>query len=140
MDRATFTSEILKRSKDNPNTSDSYKIILTIAGKLKHYKERDLFKEPETKAKWIVSQMDFLESIIGAFIALLQYCFSLERELQNREDCISQLHHQNQQLQLDNHFLKEHLNQAIDGYLLIHTKHTALRDIKLYNSLKDSAA
>lgn len=140
MDRATFTSEILKRSKDNPNTSDSYKIILTIAGKLKHYKERDLFKEPETKAKWIVSQMDFLESIIGAFIALLQYCFSLERELQNREDCISQLHHQNQQLQLDNSFLKEHLNQTIDGYLLIHEKQTAHRSIKLYNPLNDTAA
>lgn len=140
MDRATFTSEILKRSKDNPNTSDSYKIILTIAGKLKHYKERDLFKESDSKAKWIVSQIEFLENIIGAFMGLLHYCNSLEKELQGREDCISQLHHQNQQLQLDNYFLKEHLNQTIDGYLLLHEKYAAPRNIILYNPLNDTAA
>jgi len=141
MDKATFTSDVLSQSKNNPNTLDAYKITIKVAELLRYYKHRDLIKEPDSKAKWVLSQIELLESIIQAFVSMLNYIFCLESELQKKEDCISQLFYENEKLRMDNYLLKEHLKQTIDGYLLLSKNcNQSGKSVQLFNSINDNAA
>ena len=138
MDRTTFTSDLLKQSKDNPDTVDSHKILRKIAEHLTYYKQRDLFKEPDSKAKWILGQIQLFESVRSACISQLSYILSLKSELQKKEDCISLLFYENEKLRIDNYLLKEHLIQSIDGYEMLYKMllHEPPSELFQYKNLK----
>lgn len=134
-------ADVLKRAKDNPNTADANKLIQQAAKQLTYYKERDLMSESEGKAKWILSQIQLFEDMINTIVALLQYCFSLLKEIEQKEECISQLYSDNTRLKIDNVLLKEHLQQAINGYEFFRKRFVSNGiEVQLLKPLKNDAA
>ena len=116
---ALFITDIIKRAKCNANTSEMCNTVNRLSSKIKYYREIELSGLHEKRAKYILSEIEFLRETIKEIIALLHYTFSIEDTINKNEDCINELSVANQSMNIDNQLLKEHLSQAVDGYLLI---------------------
>jgi hypothetical protein len=116
---AFFISDILKRAKANANTAELCNTVIRLASEIKFYTAIELTSVPEKKAKYILNRIEFLGEIIKKIIGLIHYTFSLEDTINKREDCIHVLSGEKQNLNIECQLLREHLNQAVDGYLLI---------------------
>jgi len=114
-----FITDVLNRAKANPNTAELHDCVNRLAQEIKYYTSIELASVTEKRAKFILNRINFFSKTAEEIIALLRYAQSLEDAIEKMDDCIHELYADEQNLHIQNQLLRQHLEQAVDGYLLI---------------------
>lgn len=118
----TFVVEALKRAKNDTNTRGVHLLISNLANRLSYQKSRNLFEVNQSKAKWILDEIEFYEYAINQLMVLLNGYHVCKDEIEKKERCISQQQNKINYLEIDLHLQRNDTIQAVDGYLMLAKK------------------